>query len=678
MGCGTSCTNSVVWPFGKNRTSFLSEFNVVWFDPNISNPENSGYRSALEKMFATGYYVELVSKVKAAIEDSEQPLICISSGRFYEDIMSIVENEGYVAAVLIFCNYPQNYMKYKGGKVKDIINNFEHLEASLQSVHAEYKNFSLAFNITGKTFYDKSDADLIKSLAVEINGDKFSIFYPLGVDSNLENQLTKSDVRNIKEAAKADKELTEDERRDVGEVLDELELHRNMPGVLRSYLNGKLYKMMNRCFRGGNVDSLRLFKSYLFSLKASMCEKGLPITKETTLYRVFRFSEEAKNEYLKNQGKLVLLPSFMTMMRDMKKARKFVKTSGKGTSTELHVTLVPFEDSFADFLTEFHFPEENGVYFPVDISTFGDRDTDEVVFPPFYPLRITKVVPVHGACIIQAQAPYYVNLAGKDARASVFKEMPKSSEGAKAYLESILRLSGKKVMDKISVGTSTHRAWVVKLEMIRNGQFDQFASVIKQLPKLKRLSIGTFLPIRSCHVEYEFLKDAHVATLMDIGILKSESLEHLSLGNNRISEKSATVLAEVIREGRLRHLDLCILHIISSMNRPQQAARSRGCADRWGGEGEFHAGIPLAQYVYGVAIGRAQQGRKRRSPGAQLSAEGEQDAAGSWSGYYLCLKKVGDNEVGDVGAVSLAQALAVNHGLKELDLGNGTNGRALV
>ena len=176
-----------------------------------------------------------------------------------------------------------------------------------------------------------------------------------------------------------------------------------------------LYYMLNFYLRTGSTQAFDTFKEINFCLKASMCKEGNPITQLGVVYRGLGLKAEFLRMYVENKGKCILLNGFTSTTVDKNEAIKFTLMAPHGLKTLFEIQIVDFDESFAKFINDFGFPEENGVFFPVDINQYSCYPQEkEVLFPPFYPIRIINVQHMEGYYKIIAHSPSCVNAAGKD------------------------------------------------------------------------------------------------------------------------------------------------------------------------------------------------------------------------------------------------------------------------
>jgi hypothetical protein len=229
--------------------------------------------------------------------------------------------------------------------------------------------------------------------------------------------------------------------------------------------------MLNLYLRYGNEDGFKLFKEYMFCLKASICQLGEPIVGTgQKLYRGLTLSREFLEKYREKKEQIILLNAFTSTTLDKDKTIEFALRNKGENFVILEMTTVNFDDSFAQFIADFGFPEENGVFFPADISKYSAFPSEkEVLFPPFYPMKILDVfnetADNKSYSKIVAETPYSVSVAGKDLVKKIFKGETQENEWNEAYVESLFDLIHKKVVDKLSI---------VKLGINENKKMQEF------------------------------------------------------------------------------------------------------------------------------------------------------------------------------------------------------------
>ncbi len=605
----------------------LKDFNMIWFDPNIFGADNNANRLCLEQLslFSNNppYYADTPEKAREFINISDKPIVFVSCGGAFEQVRELAAKQPYVVATIIFCWRLEYHISKKGkDKVLDVTNTFTSMIKTLQKVHAEYVRFLRFFEpkCENTFYYPKDKAIIINSMCVESLGDKFSVFYPLGIKTvDFGKKLDDGELNTIEKAVLSNPRLGELDKDNIRQVVEFLRKNRSIEGVLRAYTMEGLYRIINSYLKTGDREQIKVFRNYLFCLKGAMCEMGEPVYKEGSkivVYRGLNMPEGMINEYKGNIGGKVLSSAFMTTTLNQKKAMTFAREGQQAGATILQINLVDFNQEFADFVAQFEFPEENGVYFPISIAKFSqEKDEEEVLFPPFYPLKIIEVK-VDSYCYITAEAPYYVNMAGKSAISNMYKEMPRNADDAKEYLNSLIKLVRQKLIDKISV---------VKLPLL--GSLPAFVDALKGVKNLQRLI-----------VEYESIKDEHAALMAKEGVLGCKALTYLSLANNKITDVGAMQLAGSLSKTSLLTLELY-----------HNKLKDKGIAAMCG----FLRGNTALIYL----------GLKKNG----ITDAGIKQLAGAVS-EKLQVLDLARNKFGDAGAGDLAGMLESNKALRSLDL----------
>ena len=529
----------------------LSFYNVLWFDPRIWDQDYQKHKDDLKKLFNEAIFVSSFSEVKDQMGKTTKNVVFVSCGEKYDEVKDTVETHRKVIAICIFAQDLEKYkhLKTNQSKVVGVIDNFDNLNVILKDAVAnDPRSLRFCDSRKEKTFHTIKDKDtIIKSLTVANESDSFSIFYPLGVrDEEVNKQLTGDVLKKIENTARNDETLKQNMARYgpsymdvITQVTNYLYKSKRLVDVLKAYTMENLYYMMNLYLRFGTSQCFETFKEYIFCLKASMCIIGTPATNVAAVYRGLGLSPEFLKLYVENKGKFILLNGFTSTTIDKDKAIEFTMRAPQGIKTLYEISLVPFDESFSNFINDFGFPEENGVFFPVDISKVSVYDDEkEVLFPPFYPIKIINVRQEEEYCKIIAQAPSLVSIAGKDFTFYLNK-IDKGKISGKHYNEDILDLTSKKIIDKLSL---------VNSEKLRDNPefFDKL---------LKEIKIGDH--IQKIILFGQSLEDKDITRLVENNLMKIKSLKSLILSRNYIVDDGAILLAQGLQDHTtLEELDL--------------------------------------------------------------------------------------------------------------------------
>eukprot|EP01022_Parablepharisma_sp_SALTPOND_P025305 TRINITY_DN585_c0_g2_i1.p1 TRINITY_DN585_c0_g2~~TRINITY_DN585_c0_g2_i1.p1 ORF type:complete len:472 (-),score=47.62 TRINITY_DN585_c0_g2_i1:1533-2948(-) len=434
--------------------SILRDFNIVWFDPNVNSSENTKYQSLLKAKFNEAAFVPNSSDVVKVIDASSKPVIFISCGSRYEEVKASVQSKNYVTAIIVFCLNPKKFKHYKTEckKVVDVTNTLENLEKALKNIHCEYVRFLRFYETCSvRTFYSLDDKEMVlKSLRTY----NFSIFYTLGMKKvNIAKMLSPEVLNKIAVAAKGDDKIKSDIPL-ITKILKDLHSSNDMKDIIKSYTMDKFYCMLNTYLRHEMAEGFNLFKEYIFCLKGSMCELGIPvIEKGKRLYRSLNLSAEFIKDYENNKGNIVLLNAFTSTSPDITVATKFAHED----ATIFEITLVDIDKVFDKFINDFGLTEKNGVFFPVDIGSQSCYPNEkEVVFPPFYPMKIIDVCEdkINGKLYkkVIVEAPFSVCTGKNKFLEHYCKRARKDMKWNETSLEKFVELIEKKVINKLTIG----------------------------------------------------------------------------------------------------------------------------------------------------------------------------------------------------------------------------------
>ncbi len=691
----------------------LNDFSLVWFDPKVALSYNKKFREQLTSMFSEARFVSNPLTLGETIDDSSKPVVFLSCGSGYAGVRDFVEAKNYVVGVFIFCMRIEDYLHFMkdSKKVIGVVDVFSSLQEKLQDVHEKYIHFSRFYESRDeKTFYTVKDKDtIIESLSVAVRTNKFSIFYPIGMPSiSIAQTLTADVLTRIGIRAMGDIELRGAFARKVKDVLSFLSDHHEMKDVVRSYTMEKLYYMLNLYLRYGKPEGFALFKEYMLCLKGSICEVGRPmIQKGIKLYRGLHLLPKFLKEYGENIGKIVLLNSFTSTSLEEEFAFRFANMSKKGAPAIFEIRLVDFDKSFADFIAGFGFPEENGVFFPADISEYSVYPVErEVLFPPFYPIRIVAIQKVKNKRNVYdkivAEAPYCVNITGKNFWGRFHKGESHDMNWSKDYLESMLKLVAKGVLNKLSI---------VKLRILKRDP-----TVAAQLEAV--LEGNTH--IQEIVIDHEGLGEIRYFSLLEKLARLAPSLRYLSLMDNNLGDPAGEVLGSMLLSREdcvLQELWLCgnnisakgscalgigaracktlrVLNlqrnlvpgsaageICTSVSRLERLSLAGNRVDNLRGiglgENEWLRGLELQENTIsasgGAELGRGlSRNRRLEELNVSLNPLGDDGAKGVAAGLgkasVLTKLEMSVCQISDEGAISLAAVLYDNSSLKTLNL----------
>ncbi len=577
MGCGTTTVRSntsqpvpvavEVPPDSTIPTeqASLKSFTLLLFSCGVVSESDP----SLAEKFGSIISVGKPEEVEPAVGGSVNPVVLVSREEKYQEVSAFSEHNNHVAAVVILAavsNGREN--KHGGKKVAGAVKTLANVEVLLRNVCREYGRAQRFFDErTEKSFYGLEDKNLIVgSLRMQAKSDEFSIFYPLGMKAvNIRGILDDKLLDTIEQTVQKETaaELVKRAKSIVATIAHLRARGTDMKSVIESYTMPGLYFMLNLYLRYGKPDCLALFREYMFCLKGSMCELGKPMTDTGAVaYRGLRWDPKFLEEYRQKKGQCVLLNGFVSTSLDKKVAVEFANHgSGAGASTLLEMRLVECDDSYVRFIRDFEFPEENGVYFPVNISEFSVYSTErEVLFPPFYPIKIIDVdeETVDGQTYsrILAEVPNCVNISGKSRLSNMLKVQSSDVDWGKEYLDSMLRLSEHRIVDKLSLvnmnflqypGVFQRVLGLVKeglctqliIEFEKLGPTD-LASICKEslAGKLRRLSLNN-TGLGEAGEEGE--------KMMELLLKDNLALTALELSANNIGKKGIQLIAEALR-----------------------------------------------------------------------------------------------------------------------------------
>ncbi len=395
---------------GKMVDTHLKGFRLVWYDPQVNGKSNKKYQKELVTLFASCSFCD---NPKDAIHEFSSPspipltTVVISNGNNYPDVREAAESAAEVCGILIFCFNLEKYEHYKkeSKKVLAVSNHFHELKGELKKVHSLNQRIRRFFEVREEqAFYTLKDAEVIKTaLSQRVENEVCTIFFPIGFKGvDISSVLTPAKLEEILFVAKHDDCLAP-YLCDIQERISALKSCPDMQTVIASFTENGLRNVLDLYIRYGYSEGLKLFREYLFCLKGSLIELGEPIPAATTvLYRGMSLSQkdlqrwaEAGNSERERYG---LFPSLTSTTADEKIADEFINIQrGKDKThhmVKLSMKLTDEAGPFSEFLREFNFAEDCGLFYPCDVSKYSAfREEKEVLFPPFYPFKIVGIAP---------------------------------------------------------------------------------------------------------------------------------------------------------------------------------------------------------------------------------------------------------------------------------------------
>ncbi len=424
-------------------------FNVLWINQHANLPANKGFRDLLTAQFHQAEFVDSPEDADRVLVSSPGPLVLVSSSDFAGRVTAIAAKYRHVTTTYTIPDSNDTTQLSPATQIE--------VTPELQKAAMDQYRFLRYFDSSwARSFYSiDGDESFINALSAAAQKGKFSVFFPLGVKAvKLEECLSPENVDKICEHAM--EELPDPrEQSAIKEAARALKLDCSLEGILRSYSMNGLYRAVNIGLRkGSGYDT---FLNYVFCLKGAMCEKGETLQRLGTdcVYRYLRLDPQGLLRYQERQGSIVFMAGFTSASSDQLRVKRYTAwNEGCKENVVMKIQLVEPSEEYNEVIERLGFPEENGVFFPVNIAKISMTPEEaEVVFPPFYPFRVTKVDTSSVPNVIWAQTPYCVNVAGLDWISVVRKSYSREENWNKAYLDTVLALAKNRVITKLSIGT---------------------------------------------------------------------------------------------------------------------------------------------------------------------------------------------------------------------------------
>ena len=332
------------------------------------------------------------------------------------------------------------------------------LEKELKEGYKNYVRFSNKFldKAEEETFRELKDQQEIlgwESIESKSFKNESAILYPLYYKGfRFEEEAWQNPLKCILLASQNDAFCQAPDREELAQRIKELSQDRSPENIISAYTAEGLYPIFNRTFRKGDKELLELFRLFEFALRGSMGFLGDFIDSEKTLFRGLNLKLEHLKRWEDNLGKIVLLNGY--------------------TSTSLDKGLCVTGTFKGNCLMEFRFTKEvgifedsldvfsklcNGYYSPADIHKLSTYPRErEILFPPFYPIRIQEITPPHlhpdNIFHIVLLAPIYINIGERKKSIITIEESSnKTREKTRAHLERLAVLVENKQMTKVEL-----------------------------------------------------------------------------------------------------------------------------------------------------------------------------------------------------------------------------------
>ena len=429
----------------------LSKYNLIWFDESVDNQSNKSVRPSIKPLFNKCIYCGNIDKFKKEVKSSKYPVVALSPGGMYEShVAEFAEEEANVSMIIIYCFKIQNHIEKlkRHVKIRGVVNNPTDLIRKIREGFMYFLRVETRFSDIGdeKTFYPLEAQQLIldtQGVNKVFHSTETNIFYPLyfGNYKPPESEW-KGMIEKMKDTAnlvKGTKKKSEREMEDFEERIVELEKDNSVKSIMEAYTGNGLYPTFNEQFRKGTKESLKAFNYYAFCLRGAMASLGEYVKKTSKAFRGLDLAPRFIKKWEEYKGEIVLLSAYTSTS----KLLSIVDKTFSG-NTLIEFTFLEDQKEFVDKLDVFA-KVWNGFYYPVDIHRYSKyAGEEEILFPPFYPIRIDNVIHrkipgVKREYIIQVTTPIFLNI-GKWTSAIFEDRKGLIKELEEAHCEKILSL----------------------------------------------------------------------------------------------------------------------------------------------------------------------------------------------------------------------------------------------
>ena len=368
------------------------DLNIIYYDENLKNPENSDNCSFFDMningTFYGCHYFDLFKIVCEKIKNTKKEFILISSGSCSKKVFEHCSNIEEIREYYIYCFDVDKYkpLMDKYPKLKGIYDIFEKLKEKLYSIKPMKMDFISSSNLI---FFEDYSRLYIKLHYEFIR--KYLLFKILKSHNYNESQflalveekrpnfidLAKQLFPKTKETIDFFKANINEKEEIINEVFktDENILNDNVQTYIKNYTAETFYyRYLNKFLRIGNFEAFRILSSHVAKFVYKLYEfREKKILKENPnkLYRKMLLNPEDVQIYKKSVGKVICYPAF--------------------TSTSLNTNFTPNSDN--DFVQLVILDiEPNNCKSTISISEYSDyKNEEEYLFLPFSFFKIKKV-----------------------------------------------------------------------------------------------------------------------------------------------------------------------------------------------------------------------------------------------------------------------------------------------
>ena len=368
--------------------------NVIWFDENYDNEENTGYINELKE------YHNLKIKCFKDIEEGMNYIKTIEfvetniiiSGRLYGKFISKFKEElkdiYIIPKIIIFTKNKDTFLK-NNNEYKNYIDNSFYNLGGVKTMFNDIKDFILS--PLNKKIMNREDEC---KLTFEYIDCEEKLYYPILYKALMDTtRIDNIDLFTSKIYDKYKNENTE-----IKNLLNSIENIQNIPVELLSKYytrlytaesdnsNNNFYSDINKDLRENKKDN---YLSYIKILYEGIKTKSLPLGSNNILYRGTSLSNEEINKiknYINNKikglpGAILFSKTFLSFTKDIKIAKNFLMN--QNNNNEFNKVLFILEkDSHIDYNLSTHADIEKISFYP---------NEKEVLFFPFSSFEIKEI-----------------------------------------------------------------------------------------------------------------------------------------------------------------------------------------------------------------------------------------------------------------------------------------------
>ena len=320
--------NRYKYKSGKQSKVSKMKLNILYYDENINNEENSDLCAFISFNFNGAFYgchnFELFKIIIEKIKDSKKDFILICSGFWSKKIFDYCSNINIISRYYIYCKDKQKYIPLikEYPKLSGVYNTLKELNFTLYNLADVKKEIIKSSNLIYfedyNSLYIKLHYEFIVKYALYkqlktagITEEEFLDFiekkYPYYLELALQILPEKNEIIDFF-YKKMKEKISIEEIREIFYSDDDIK------DYIRNYTKESFYyKELNKFLREGDLDAFRILSSHMSKFIFNLYDyrkKNINIHENSNLYRKMYINKSCLNEYKDSIGRVICYPAF--------------------------------------------------------------------------------------------------------------------------------------------------------------------------------------------------------------------------------------------------------------------------------------------------------------------------------------------------------------------------------